>query len=108
MTEQEWLACDHPSAPLAFVARQAGDRKVRLFASACCRRVWHLLHDERSRKGIEMLEQIADGQDPGELVQSVIEAAHVPANEWAKSESEANWAAATAAAAATSLVTLAV
>src|SRR4051794_32837961 len=62
MTEKEWLASDHPGATLAFVAARAGDRKVRLFACACCRRIWHLLHDERSREAIAVAERYADGQ----------------------------------------------
>jgi hypothetical protein len=60
MTEQEWLACTDPTPMLAFVRVKVGDRKLRLFACACCRRTWHVLTDERSRKAIEASERFAD------------------------------------------------
>jgi hypothetical protein len=39
----------------------ASDRKLRLFACACGRRVWHLLKDERCQNALETGEQYADG-----------------------------------------------
>jgi hypothetical protein len=39
VTETEWLACENPLAPLAFVAARGSDRKRRLFYCACCARV---------------------------------------------------------------------
>src|SRR5262245_49797896 len=61
MTEAEWLACDDQRLKLAFIRREASDRKCRLFACACCRRAWHLLVDQRSRNAVEVSEQYADG-----------------------------------------------
>ena len=61
MTEAEWLACEKPWLMLGFLRGRAGERKLRLFACACCRRIWPLLADERSRAGVEVAERYADG-----------------------------------------------
>jgi hypothetical protein len=64
MDEQEWWASDDPTSLLQWLqdSKQLNDRKSRLFGVACCRRVWHLLRDERSRRAVEVAEQAADGQ----------------------------------------------
>lgn len=61
MTEAEWFACGEPHTLLRFLGTRASDRKLRLFAVACCRRVWHLLTDQRSRQAVEVAKQYADG-----------------------------------------------
>jgi hypothetical protein len=61
MTEAEWLACTDPEAMLLFLGGGLSDRKARLFACACFRRVWGLIVKEVSRAAVEAAESYADG-----------------------------------------------
>jgi hypothetical protein len=60
MNETEWLCSTDPTPMLEFLWGKASDRKLRLFACACCRRVWHLISNERSRTVVEVAERYAD------------------------------------------------
>src|SRR5262249_9643314 len=53
-----WRACEYPQPMLGYLS----DRKLRLFACACCRRIWHLLVREDSRWAVETMERYADGR----------------------------------------------
>lgn len=75
MTESEWNASTDPQAMLEHlqgysaqrlrqlqgVSNGTSDRKLRLFACACVRHVWHLLKDRRLRAAVEEAEEQADG-----------------------------------------------
>ena len=61
MTEQEWMEGSDLTLMLEFLLTKTSDRKLRLFAAACCRRIWDLL-DEHGRAAIEATERFADGE----------------------------------------------
>jgi hypothetical protein len=66
MTEREWGSSVNPRPMLEYLAMRfrGSDRQFRLFAVACCRRVWSLLVDARSRRLVEVAEAYADGAEP--------------------------------------------
>jgi hypothetical protein len=59
--EAEWLTGTDPQKMLEFLRRKASNRKLRLFACACCRSIWHLLAETRGRDALEVGECYADG-----------------------------------------------
>jgi hypothetical protein len=61
MTETEWLSCVDPAPMLKALWGMASDRKLRLFAAACCRGVLPLLEDKRSHQAVTLAERLADG-----------------------------------------------
>lgn len=61
MTECEWLSATDPTPMLVFLQGKATDRKLRLWATACCRRYWSQILPQSSRDAILKLEQSADG-----------------------------------------------
>jgi hypothetical protein len=68
MTEQEWLACEDPRPMLDLLRGKAGERKLRLFAVACCRRIWRIMQDEPSRGAVEAAERFAHRGSPQTLL----------------------------------------
>lgn len=61
MTEADWLASADPDPMLEYLRGKASDRKLRLFACACCWHVGHLSWDQTSRTAVRVAEDFADG-----------------------------------------------
>jgi hypothetical protein len=77
MTEAEWVASSDPYRMLRPCRRviRSHPRKGRLFAVACCRRIWHLLADPRSRAAVEAAAQYAEGLVTEDQLRAAAEAA---------------------------------
>jgi hypothetical protein len=76
MDEAEWQSCQDPAAMLEHARGWASDRRLRLFAVACCRRVWQAITAEHARAAIEVTERFADGlATQEELASAVADAA---------------------------------
>ena len=61
MTQDEWDRCTDPGKMLELLRGKVSDRKLRLFAVACCRRIWHRLAGDRSQRLVEASEQVLEG-----------------------------------------------
>jgi hypothetical protein len=71
MTEQDWLQATDPRPMLEFLRGKVSDRKLRLFAVACCRRALHLFRDKRVKMALDVVERYADGSASEEEVTAI-------------------------------------
>jgi hypothetical protein len=60
MSESEWLTCTDIYKMLEYLRGKTSDRKLRLFAVACCHRPFYQVDDERHRRAIRLAERLAD------------------------------------------------
>ena len=97
MNEAEWLSSEDPQAMLDGLKclqhalgsnhHTPSDRKLRLFAVACCRQRWYLLTDERSRKAVEVAERYVDGKGSEEELEKSHQLAY---DAWGESQPTSN------------------
>jgi hypothetical protein len=62
MTKAQWLKCGDPDKLLELLSKPMKERKLRLFATACVRRVWEMLPDKLFRDAVIATEQYADDE----------------------------------------------
>jgi hypothetical protein len=62
MTRAQWLGCTDPAKMLHFLQGKTSERKLRLFAVACCRRIWDRMTERSSRHAVRIGERYADGK----------------------------------------------
>jgi hypothetical protein len=74
MTEAEWLSLADPAPALEYVSSMASDRKLRLWACACVRRIEPLIPHELGHKALEVVERYVDGLADERAVLSVADA----------------------------------
>jgi hypothetical protein len=99
MTEAEWLSCTDPEVMLKLLRGRASDRKVRLFAVACLRRIRHLLDHPDSIWSLEVAERCAEGTATREELRTAAELAMWAGDDasWhSMQDAVADWAAAEA------------
>jgi hypothetical protein len=89
MTEAEWLASDDPRPMLQALGGRVHDRKRRLFAAACARRVVHLL-PAMAGEAINAAEAYADGRIDKAKLKEVFKAAEAAARR-ARSDKSAHF-----------------
>ena len=75
MTESEWFTCADLMQMMDVVRGRASERKLRLFAVACCRRLWQEITAEQSRAAVLVAEKFADGQATNQELESAANAA---------------------------------
>ena len=80
MTETEWLACTDPEPMLDYLQGKASDRKMRLFAVACCRRIWAHIPESCNRDAVGAVEDFLDGHLPAPALEVALVASS--AVEW--------------------------
>ena len=71
MDSESWEKSRDLKKMIRAVDPQRSDRKLRLFAVACCRRVWNQITTASAKRLVELTEQFADGESESESLRLV-------------------------------------
>ncbi len=80
MSESEWQTCESPYEMLRHLDGKIADEMFMRFSVACCRRIWPLITDSRSRAVVEATEAYLAGTTTAEQA-GLVCAEWVPARE---------------------------
>ena len=61
MSDADWLRYADSAPMLDYLRGNTTARELRLYAAACCRAIWPMLTDSRSRAAVEAAERSCDG-----------------------------------------------
>jgi hypothetical protein len=92
MTEDQWNSCIKPEVMLGWLCEQGrfSDRKFRLFACACCRRLWDCLGDPCHRNLVTAIENHPDMNCEDPELKVALDATAV--QEWTVGNEPIRWA----------------
>ncbi len=93
MTDQEWFSAIDPTVMLEFIRDKSTDRKLRLFACACVRRISDSVPDDHRRKAVEAAEQYAEGIIGDDELSKAHNAATRSGRPWTPAGVAARWTA---------------
>jgi hypothetical protein len=82
MNEDRWLAAKFPERMLKLLRGRASDRKLRLFACACCRRIWSHFPSQYNRDLVATVEDHPDGNFHDPELEAAILASSQREHEW--------------------------
>src|SRR5262245_16297887 len=92
--EAEWMYDQGPEALIDCLGDTASERKLILFAAACCRNIWGLVPHEDSRAAAVVAERRADGRASKKALRAARKAARLVLRSLNRKSGE--WAAARA------------
>jgi hypothetical protein len=73
--EEIWFSGTELRATISFLKGKSHERKLKLFACACCRRINHLLIDDRSKRAIDVVEQFHEGRVTRQIYDNAFQSA---------------------------------
>jgi hypothetical protein len=89
VTEHDWLEGLDPFPMLYFLRERADERRLRLFACACCRQLLPRIGDHAVRKVMEVAERAIDGEaTEAEITEAGVIAWHIAGQAWSVREAE--------------------